>query len=147
MFQWAIASRHLQPFMETAQAQSNLTTGILNNEPEDPNAVTNDDITIGTVVAIVMFILIVGFYSYKLQSPANRRRFASRFERYSEHSRRNIGNGSEIRRDVLLERFDVPFTLPSYESVMRLEVDPPPYEYPPSYEEAVSYIAQDIRTV
>lgn len=128
--------------MATARIDSNVTTGSPNQEYRETHTVSSDNITIGTVVAIVIFILIVGFYSYKLQSPSYRRRLARRLGGDSESSRRETASTSETRQDVI-QRFDTRCSLPSYDSVIRLEVGPPPYEFPPSYEEALRYIEQD----
>lgn len=127
--------------MAADRVDSNLTTGSPNQEYQETDTVSSDDITIGTVVAIVIFILIVGFYSYKLQSPDYRRRFARRLGGDSESSRRETASTSEARRDV--QMFSPSSSLPSYDSVMRLEGEPPPYEFPPSYEEALRHIQQE----
>lgn len=118
---------------------ANSTTGIPSQQPQHTED-TGEELAIGTILAIALFIIIIGFYVWKLQSPSYRRRFG----RHSESSRRTIGRTSgRGRMDMTLDTFEPPFKLPRYESVV-LDGHPPPYDLPPSYEEATSCLSTDV---
>lgn len=97
----------------------------------------SSELTIGTILAIMLFMAIICYYVWQLRSPRYRRRFG----RSSGSHRRSIARRSESlrsQRSIMLESFERSSALPRYESVVFLNTEPPPYEFPPSYEEVMS---------